>query len=74
MEVILDENDPVSHIKVLQDIKNKMNELLMDNTRQIEQMDNDKFFYEECRDLILEVFNKDQPNPKVNLTNLSYGK
>ena len=33
MEVILDENDPVSHIKVLQDIKNKMNELLMDNTR-----------------------------------------
>ena len=74
VEIVLEENDPISHIKVLQDIKNRMNELLTDNTRQIEQMDNDKFFYEECRDLILEVFNKGQPNPKVNLNNLALGR
>ncbi|CDW81520.1 UNKNOWN [Stylonychia lemnae] len=52
------ENDAATHVKALQELKQKLNDLLQDNQKQIEQMNDDSKFYLECRDLVMEVFNK----------------
>ena len=40
-----------------------MRELLDDNKKQIEQMNDDSKFYLQCRDLVIEVFKKPQREP-----------
>eukprot|EP00347_Sterkiella_histriomuscorum_P009875 403339540 len=60
----ISENDPQAHIKALKLLKDKMNDLLKDNQKQIEQMNDDSKFYLECRDLVMEVFSRPDQKPQ----------
>lgn len=50
--------DQYAHLRILEEIKQKLKKILKDNMKQIEQMNDETEFYQECRDLINDVFDR----------------